>query len=246
MAIATSTAIALALAAAAAGTEYYNTENTAKKQDKQAAQSILDQTNIQKKANARTQQTIQQVQGSTSADARAQRLNDYMQTLNQAKARTTAGLTNPNIGGQAFQTDQAAAANQAENYGTQTAGLLSRIDAPIVQRQQEGFDYGQLATDLGQLQNQSAGTAFLDKLKQASIRRNAKLDLAAGLMSAAGGAAGGMGNAGTAATSDALSTSTPYYGAGSTLAYGLFGGATGQPLSTSTPYYGPGSTRYGI
>lgn len=191
MAIATSTAIALALAAAAAGTEYYNTEQTAHRQDQQAAQSILDQTNIQKKANARVQQTIQQVQGSNAADARAQRLGQYMQTLNQAKARTTAGLTNPVVGGQAFQADSAAAANQAENYGEQTAGLLSRIDAPAVQRQQEGFDYGQLATDLGALQSQSAGQAFLDRLKQASIRRNAKLDLAAGLMSAGAGAVGG-------------------------------------------------------
>lgn len=197
MAIATSTAIALALAAAAAGTEYYNTEQTANRQDKQAAQSILDQTNIQKKANSRVQQTINQAKASTPADARAQRLADYMKTLNQAKARTTAGLTNPVIGGQAFQTDSAAAAQQAQDYGTQTAGLLSRIDAPTVQRQQEGFDYGQLATDLGALGSQSAGQSFLDRLKQASIRRNAKLDLAAGLMSAGAGAARSMGSGGS-------------------------------------------------
>lgn len=198
MVIATSTAVALALAAAAAGTEYYNTENTAKRQDKQAAQSILNQTNIQKKANSRVQQTIQQVQGSSPADARAQRLADYMKTLNQAKARTDAGLTNPAIGGAAFQADSANAAQQANDYGQQTAGLLARIDAPTVQRQQEGFDYGQLATDLDAIQNQSAGQAFLDRLKQASIRRNAKLDLAAGLMSAASGGVGG-GAAGVAA-----------------------------------------------
>jgi hypothetical protein len=190
------TIIELALAAAAAGTEYYNTEQTAKRQDRQAAQSILNQTNLQKKANARVQQTIQKAQTSNASDARAQRLSDYMHTLNQAKARTTAGLSNPLVGGQAFQADSAAAANQAENYGAQTAGLLSRIDAPGVQRQQEGFDYGQLATDLGLLQNQSSGQAFLDRLKQASIRRNAKLDLAAGLMSAAGGAVGGSGGSG--------------------------------------------------
>lgn len=199
MAIATSTAIALALAAASAGAEYYNTEQTANRQDKQAAQSILDQTAIEKKANARTQQTLQQIQGSNATDARAQRLADYMQTLNQAKARTQAGLTNPVVGGSTFQADSAAAANQAQNFGTQTAGLLSRIDAPVVQRQQEGFDYGRLATDLSQLQNQSAGTAFLDKLKQASIRRNSKLDLAAGLMSAAsGGVSGADGGTGSA------------------------------------------------
>lgn len=213
------TIVGLALAALAAGTEYYNAEDTAKRQDKQAAQNILDQMQIQKKANQQVQQTIQKVQASNPNDARAQRLADYMKTLNQAKARTTAGLTNPVVGGQAFQTDSAAAAQQAQDYGTQTAGLLSRIDAPTVQRQQEGFDYGKLATDLSAIQNQSAGQAFIDRLKQASIRRNAKLDLAAGLMSAGAGAVGGAGGGGTAG--GALSTSTPYYGPGTTN-YGQF------------------------
>lgn len=220
MAIATSTAIALALAAAAAGTEYYNTEQTAHRQDQQAAQSILNQTNIQKKANSRVQQTIQQVQGSNAADARAQRLNQYMQTLNQAKARTQAGLTNQLVGGQAFQADSAAAANQAENYGAQTAGLLSRIDAPALQRQQEGFDYGQLATDLGAIQSQSAGQAFLDRLKQASIRRNAKLDLAAGLMSAGAGAVGGAAGAAAGGVADAGGTGLMLDNSGGGAAYG--------------------------
>jgi hypothetical protein len=233
----------LALAALAAGTEYYNTQETAKREDKQAAQSILDQMGIQKKANARTQQTIQQVQGSTAADARAQRLQDYMHTLNQAKARTTAGLTNPVVGGSTFQADSAAAANQAQNYGDQTAALLSRIDAPVVQRQQEGFDYGQLATDLNAIGHQSAGQAFLDRLKQASIRRNAKLDLAASLMSAGAGGVASMGSTG-AGMDTSLNTGTDYYGPGSTFAYGEFGGQTGNPLSVSKPYYGRGSTNY--
>lgn len=206
------TIVGLALAALAAGTEYYNAENTAKRQDKQAAQGILNQMQIQKKANQQVQQTVQKVQASNPNDARAQRLADYMKTLNQAKARTTAGLTNPVVGGQAFQADSAAAAQQAQDYGAQTAGLLSRIDAPTVQRQQEGFDYGQLATDLSAIQNQSSGQAFLDRLKQASIRRNAKLDLAAGLMSAGAGAAGSMGSGGGSPYSDTMTGTYNYNG----------------------------------
>ena len=213
------TIVGLALAALAAGTEYVNTENTAKRQDKQAAQGILDQMGIQKKANSRVQQTIQQVQGSTAADARAQRLQDYMHTLNQAKARTTAGLTSPVVGGSTFRTDSAAAADQAQNYGDQTAALLSRIDAPTVQRQQEGFDYGQLATDLGAIQNQSASQAFLDKLKQASIRRNAKMDLAASMMGLAGRAVGGMGT-GTGGQSYSQAAMSGYGYAGNTASPG--------------------------
>lgn len=234
---------ALAVSAAAAAGEYYNTQQTAKRQDRQLAASITNQTAIQKKANQRVNQTIQQLQGSTSDQARQQRLADYMGTLQKGKAKITAGLTGQPVGGATFQADAANAAQQAQDYGQQTAGLLSRIDAPAVQRQAEGTDYGHLATDLSQIGMQSQGQAFLDRLRLAAIRRNAKIDLAAGLLGAAGGAMGGSGG-GNGALDTSLDPNTPYYGPGSTIAYGQFGGNTGPALSRTTPYYGPGSTRY--
>jgi hypothetical protein len=195
MAIATTTAIALALAAAAAGTSYYNTEKTAKRQDSAAADAIRNQSKIQKEGDAKVNQAVDQLAGSNAEGAREQRLDDYLQVLRRNKDATTAGLS-PTIGSQAFKTDASTAANDAQGFAQKTAGLMSRMDAAGIQRQQEGFGYGKLATDLGLIGRESQGQQFLDQLRQSRIRRSAKLDLASGLMMAgAGAAAGGAGAA---------------------------------------------------
>jgi len=194
MVMTTGTAIALALAAAAAGTEYVNTENTADRQDNAAAQAIQNQSKIQKQADTTVDAAVSKLAASNASDARTARLQDYLQVLRQNKGSTDAGLT-PTVGSDAFRTDAASAANDTNAYAQKTAGLLSRIDAPQIQRQQEGFDYGNLATDLGLIGRESQGQNFLDQLRQSRIRRNAKLDLAAGLMSSGAGAAAGSGAA---------------------------------------------------
>lgn len=188
-------AIPYIVAAVSAGVQYKNTQDTAKRQDNQAALGILNQSKIQKKADSRVDQTVQQLAGSTSADAKAARLDDYMNALRANKQGITRGLT-PTIGGSAFQTDSAKAATGVQDNAAKTAGLMARMDAPGIQRQNEGFDYGNLASDLGQIGRQSQGQSFLDQIKLNAIRRNAKLDLASGLASAyAGSMTGGSGGA---------------------------------------------------
>lgn len=201
MAIATSTAIGLALAAAAAGGSYYNTTKTAQRQDNQAAIGIQNQSRIQKGADAKVNEAVAKLADSNADSAKQSRLDDYMNVLRRNRSTTEGGLT-PNIGSDTFKTDAATAANDASSYADKTAGLMARMDAPGMQRQQEGFDYGHLATDIGLIGRESQGQNFLDQLKLGRIRRNAKIDLASGLMSAAAGgvaggtsAAGGAGNA---------------------------------------------------
>lgn len=205
MVMATSTAVALALAAAAAGTQYYNTTQTAKRQDNSLADSIRHQSKIQKEGDQAVNATVDKIAASKSESAREQRLGDYLQVLRRNKATTTAGLE-PAVGGAAFKADAAQAANDAAAYGDTNAGLMARMDAPGLQRQAEGFDYGRLGTDLGLVGRESQGQQFLDQIKLNAIRRNAKLDLAAGLMSAAAG--GVAGSAGGAAGSGVASTGT--------------------------------------
>jgi len=197
MAIATSTAIGLALAAAAAGGSYYNTQKTAQRQDNQAALGIQNQSRIQKQADTKVNDAVAKLAESNAASAKEGRLDDYLNVLRRNRSTTEAGLT-PVIGSDTFKTDAATAANDANSYADKTAGLMARMDAPGIQRQQEGFDYGNLATDIGLIGRESQGQNFLDQLKLGRIRRNAKIDLASGLLSAAaGGVAGGAG--GTAA-----------------------------------------------
>jgi hypothetical protein len=213
--MATSTVVALALAAAAAGTSYYNTEKTASRQDQAAADAIRNQSKIQKEGDSKVNDTVAKLAASNAAAGREQRLDDYLQVLRRNKDTTTAGLA-PTIGSDTFKADSATAANDAQGFAQKTAGLLSRMDAPQIQRQGEAFDYGKLATDLGLVGRESQGQQFLDQLRQSRIRRNAKLDLASGLLAAgAGAAAGGAG----AAASGAGSAGYGINGAGNHMQY---------------------------
>lgn len=189
MAVATSTWVALALAAAAAGTQYYNTERTAKRQDQQVAAGIRNQGRLQQQADAKVAAEVEALKGSTAEASRRKALDDYTGALQSRKARIEGGLT-PAIGSEDFRADAAQAANDSFAYGTENAGLLSRIDAAGDQRRGEGFGVSNLASGLGLIGRESSGQNFLDELRLRAIRRNAGLDLAAGLMSAGAGAAG--------------------------------------------------------
>lgn len=185
-------AIPLIMMAVAAGGQYYETQKTASRQDQAAADAIRNQGKIQKEGDAKVSDTVAKLADSTAAAAKEQRLTDYLQVLRRNKDTTTAGLT-PTIGSEAFRADANTAAGDVQNYAQQTAGLMSRMDAPGIQRQQEGFDYGRLGTELGLVGRESQGQAFLDQLRQRGIRRNAKIDLASGLLMAGAGAMGGAG-----------------------------------------------------
>lgn len=214
--MATSTIVALALAAAAAGGSYYNTQQTAKRQDDAAAAGIRDQGKRQKEADAKVNGEVQKLKDSDAADERASALQSYMTTLAQHKQTAQAGLNTPNIGGAAFQAGSEKAAGEAAGDAANTAGLMARIDAPGMQRQGEGFDYGNLATDLSLIGRQAQGDDFLNQLRIRAIRRNPYIDAAAAGMNAyAGATAGGGGGASAAgAQSGATNVGSMYAGLG--------------------------------
>ncbi len=187
MAYATATYVALALAAASAGAQYINTQNTARRQDEAAAQGILNQGRIQQQADAKVNASITDLEGSDSSSERSERLDDYIQTLRNNRANVEGGA-DPGYGSDVFKADAAKAGADSTKYAEGVAGLMSRMDAPTMQRQGEAFSYGNLATDIGLIGRQSAGQRFIDDLRLNSIRRSAGLDLAAGLMGAASGA----------------------------------------------------------
>ena len=178
--------------AVAAGVQYKNTQDTARRQDNQAAAAIQHQSRLQTQADAKVNDEVTRLQGSNSADEAATRLNDYMGVLRANRARTESGLT-PSVGSTAFQTDSGNRAAGVGDYASKTADLLARIDAPQIQRQGEAFSYGNLGTDINLVGRQSQGQAFIDQLRQNAIRRNAKMDLASGLLSAYAGSKAGSG-----------------------------------------------------
>lgn len=186
--------IAIALAGTAA--QQAETQRVERKQDRETAQGLLSQSRRQQEADRRVNDEIAQLETSTADAARNDRLGQYMQQLQRGRKQAVAGLEGP-IGGATFQADAGAARAGADNAAATTAGLMSRIDAPQLQRQQEAFGYGKLATDLDMEARASRGQQFIDQLRLRQIRRRPEVDLLAGLATAAGDsmAGGGAANA---------------------------------------------------
>ena len=182
-------AIPAIIAVVGAAASYSNTQSTARKQDNAAARSIRNQGKKQAELDARVNQEVQSLQGSNAADERAKALTNYTDTVRKGSGDITAGLT-PGIGSQAFQDSGQKAAAGTLDYANNIAGLMSRIDAPTMQRRGEAFGYGRLATDTNMLSREARGQAFLDQLRLSAIRRNPLLDAFSAAASSYGGGAG--------------------------------------------------------
>lgn len=199
-----------------------------RKQDEAAAQGILNQTKKQREADEVVRNQVGQLEGSTSGDERAQRLDQYMQVLRRGQRQANSGLEGP-VGGATFQADAGTARNAADAAAATTAGLQARIDAPALQRQGEAFDYGRLATDLNLIGRESQGQSFVDELRRRQIRRRPGMDMLGGVISGIGasmlgnaalGAAGKTASQGFGNNLDSLKNLP---GAGARASYGMPG-----------------------
>lgn len=189
--------VPLILSGLSAGMSAYNTQKTAKREDQALAESIRNQASKQKEADARTLKEVSAMEGSTSRDEEAKRTDQYATQLRRNRANMQGVNLMPGVGGATFTADAAKAMQGVDQYAGQTAGLMAQADAPGMQRQDEAFGFGKLATDIGLLQRESRGQAYIDELRRRSIRRNPWLDMAAGLTGAAGGAMAGGGGVGS-------------------------------------------------
>lgn len=184
--------VPLVVGAVSAGASAYNTNRTEKKQDNQLAQQISRQGEDQRKIDQRTQQLLAEAQASSPEAEKASALQSYVDQL----ARNDAGgAINQGAGGfsDAYRADAQDAALGVGQYGEKMAGLLSRMDAPTRQRQNEGVLFNNAATDIGLLKRGSSGQDYLDQLKLQSIKRNPWIDAAASAMSGYASAGGGTG-----------------------------------------------------
>lgn len=198
------------LAAVGAGTSYYNSEQTAKRQDNAAADAIRNQRAIQDEANAKVNRTLQDVQASSPTEERKSAEDAYLEQVRNAQALARANLDQDNVSS-AYDAAAAKAGNQAQGYAQQIAGLMARMDAPVNQRTNEGFAFGNLTSDIGGVQRKSAGQQWIDQLRSATIRRNPWLDAAAAALSGASGAYSSGASAGGAAAYPAAQGGSAVY-----------------------------------
>jgi len=214
MAYATSTYLALAAAAAAAGGSYYNTVNTARKQDNALTAQLRQQAAHQDQADQAVNQLIGQRAGSNSDAEKQSTLDQYLQATRATQGTAASGLQQAGATSNAYKSSGADASLGIQDYGNKLAGLMSRIDAPTQQRQREAQENAQFNSNLGLLARNAQGDDFLSQLKLRGITRNPWIDAGSQLL---GGVAGGLASsAGTTAANGAagwgaFGASSPYW-----------------------------------
>lgn len=185
--------IAAGIALAAAAASAYNTQRTARKQDQQLAAGIREKSRVQRKADQRIADELDQLKQSTSRDDQQGAMAQYQEALRGTQQQAQAGQA---LAGLSQEYDAATGAAQAQtgNYLSQVVDSLSRIDAAGLQRQREGMRVGELGTDLRVLGREAEGIDFLANMRAQGVRRSPYLDALAAGLNAYGG---GIGSAGT-------------------------------------------------
>ncbi|MFF2048049.1 hypothetical protein ACFVUR_09390 [Stenotrophomonas bentonitica] len=193
--------VATAIAIIGAGVNYHNTEQTKKRQDNELGRQIQQRSARQQDADKEVMDTLADRAGNNGDAARSSMLDQYLNQVRAAQGSATSGLQQ--VGGVSSAYRQAAndAALGISDYAGDTANLMSRIDAPMRQRQGEAQQNAQLSTALGLIGSRSASDDFLSQLRLQGIRRNAGLDAFSQVASAYAGAAGGGGGGGANASS---------------------------------------------
>lgn len=184
-------AIPLIMSAASAGMQYYNTQQTNKRQDSELARQIADQSRRQSEADALVHDALTKQRDSNPADEQSAALNQYLQQLQRTQGNATHGLDQLGAVSDRYTADAAGATNDIAATGANTADIFSRIDAPVTQRQNEGIAFGRLASDLDRIRARSASDELLGQIRMSKIQRNPFLDAAASAASAYGGSYGG-------------------------------------------------------
>lgn len=177
--------IPAAIAAAGAGVQQVDQHRTAQQQDEQAAQGIRIQGADQQKADAQVGQNIQKLQQSSPETARANAANAFLSQLrrNSAVATGSGAVTG---GSSRYRADLNTSGKDVADYGASVADTQSRIMAPELQRQQEGQNAQQLASNLSEIGRQSSADQFLSQLRMRGLTGNPWLQAGGSILSGVG------------------------------------------------------------
>jgi hypothetical protein len=204
MALGTSALLGLAAAAGSAGLSYYNNRQMANRADNEAVRGIESNRRVQRGVDARVNEEVQNLERSTAADERAERLANYLQTVQSVKRRTNAGLDDAGAFGDDFVAAADVAKTDLAQQGATRANLMAGIDAPGLQRQGEAFRAGRLGSDIDAARRQSEGIDHMTRLRTSAIRPNGGMTALASLL---GGVSSGLAGGGSAAAGGASAVS---------------------------------------
>lgn len=189
----------LILTAAGTGTQAVNNNQAMRRQDRQAAQGIRRQGEIQRESNQMVNQNIEDIGRNTGEAERTQSLEGFLNTLRTADDKSTGGLDAVPGASDRFAERVGAGREAVRSGATDRAGRLSRIDAPGFQRRNENAGVARTASNLGEQQRRSSAEDFLTQLRVAEERPNEFINALGSIMSGAGsaismGGGGGLAN----------------------------------------------------
>ena len=178
----------LILSAAGGGASAINTNQALRRQDRQAAEGIRRQGRIQAGASGRIEEQIQDIAGSTGEGERAQSLEGFLNTLRASQESTEGALDPIAAANPRFAERVTGGKARIAEGGAAEAGRLSRIDAPIFQRQGEAGRVGRTGSDVREFGRQSTVEDFLTRLRVSEERPNEFVEALAGVAKGAGSA----------------------------------------------------------
>lgn len=193
---------AVGIAVASAIGSAYQQDRVARQQDRIAAQNIQNQARAEQTASAKINEMLQRVAESNPQDARQQRMDEYLATLQQG-AQAGAINDGPGAFSDAYRQSVAGAQAGLDEYGNTRAGLMARLDAPVIQRMNEGVLFDSARNDIRGIGRNANQDDFLARLQIQNTRANPWVQAGLGAAGAYGSAMagrGGWGDVGTGAS----------------------------------------------
>lgn len=204
--------VSAAVAVVAATAQYENNKQVARRQDNELAGQLRRTSAQQQQEAAKTNQLIQKTAQSSPEAARSGLLQQFMDKLRAENGNAVRPLAQVgNVSG-AYTKAANDAALGVSKYGSDTAGLLSAIDAPALQRMSEAANLSRYGSDLNEVKRQSAADDFLTRMRLQAIRPNPWLTAVAdgarayGSARASGAGSGGGGGSAMNGTGDLYSS----------------------------------------
>lgn len=167
----------LALLAASTGLGVYNQQRTAAKQSRAQTENARMLRERQQEASQRAMQEVEAMRESGPEQARETAASQYMDAVRRGQGSVDAALPDTPAASAAFQERRGQAQGQVSDYATQMADLMSRIDAPINQRRQEGFNRNRMMGDIGLIRDRAQGDDYVNQLRMQTIMPNPYLSI---------------------------------------------------------------------
>lgn len=183
--------VPLVLSAIGTGATAYTAHQTAKEQDRAAAQGIRQQAERQRQADERVSQEVNALEQSSPEAARQQATDAFMSQLRRTRQQAVTG--GPVGASDRYQTDMEQAGADVQDFGGKVAKTLARINAPTLQRIGEGQQFARLSSNLNQIGRFASGDDFLNQLRMRGIRANPWVQAGGQILT---GVAGGMASSG--------------------------------------------------